>query len=62
MPNSDWRVVTGTRFVDDVGAERDRVVSAGFTLADDLADQAWGLTDFRLTDPDGYYWRFTSRA
>lgn len=26
-----------------------------------LADQPWGLRDFRLVDPDGYYVRVTSR-
>lgn len=26
-----------------------------------LADQPWGLRDFRLVDPDGYYLRITSR-
>ena len=26
------------------------------------ADQPWGLRDFRLTDPDGYYLRITTRA
>jgi hypothetical protein len=27
----------------------------------DLALQPWGLRDFRLVDPDGYYLRVTSR-
>ncbi|UFA51213.1 VOC family protein [Deinococcus radiophilus] len=26
-----------------------------------LKRQAWGLTDFRVTDPDGYYWRITEQ-
>lgn len=26
-----------------------------------LVQQPWGLTDFRVTDPDGYYWRVTGR-
>lgn len=47
--------------VDDVRAERDRVVAAGWPLAADLADRPWGLTDFRVTDPAGYYLRITSR-
>jgi uncharacterized glyoxalase superfamily protein PhnB len=47
--------------VDDVRAERDRVVAAGIPLLEDLVTREWGLTDFRLTDPDGFYWRFTSR-
>ncbi|UWU25929.1 VOC family protein (plasmid) [Rhizobium sp. CB3060] len=27
----------------------------------DLASRPWGLRDFRVTDPDGYYIRVTSR-
>lgn len=48
--------------VDDVDAERDRVVAAGWPLDDDLRDQSWGLRDFRILDPDGYYLRITNRA
>jgi predicted enzyme related to lactoylglutathione lyase len=47
--------------VDDVGAERDRVVAAGWPLEQDLQDRPWGLTDFRILDPAGYYLRVTSR-
>ena len=48
--------------VGDVAAERDRVVAAGWPLDDDLHDQVWGLRDFRVLDPDGYYLRITNRA
>ncbi|HMM95578.1 VOC family protein [Phycicoccus sp.] len=47
--------------VDDVRTTRDTIVGAGIELADDLTLRPWGLTDLRLTDPDGYYWRFTDR-
>lgn len=47
--------------VDDLRDVRDRVVGAGLELEADLQDQPWGLQDFRLSDPDGYYYRFTSR-
>ncbi|MCE1178811.1 MAG: VOC family protein [Micrococcales bacterium] len=47
--------------VDDVRAMRDRAVAAGVTLAEDLTERPWGLTDFRVGDPDGYYLRFTDR-
>ncbi len=47
--------------VDDVGAERDRVAAAGWPLEQDLQDRPWGLTDFRIIDPAGYYLRITSR-
>ncbi|MBY5540389.1 glyoxalase [Rhizobium leguminosarum] len=33
---------------------------SGWTVSD-LALQPWGLRDFRLIDPDGYYVRVTSR-
>ena len=48
--------------VDDVVAERDRVLAAGWPLDEDLQDRSWGLRDFRILDPDGYYLRITSRA
>jgi lactoylglutathione lyase len=40
--------------VDDLEAERDRIVAHGFKLDADIAKQEWGLTDFRVVDPDGY--------
>jgi lactoylglutathione lyase len=55
---------TGTEIVleaDDVTAERDRVVAQGWPLEADLQTRPWGLMDFRLFDPDGYYLRITSR-
>ena len=48
--------------VDDVAAERDRVVAAGWPLEEDLQDRPWNLKDFRILDPAGYYLRITSRA
>lgn len=48
--------------VDDVHALRDRVVDQGIDLTEDLRRQDWGLIDFRVTDPDGYYLRFTGRS
>lgn len=48
--------------VDDVVAERDRVTAAGWPLAEDLHDRLWGLKDFRILDPAGYYLRITDRA
>jgi lactoylglutathione lyase len=48
--------------VDDVGAERDRVIAAGWPLREDLQPRPWGLTDFRIVDPAGYYLRVTDRA
>jgi lactoylglutathione lyase len=48
--------------VDDVVGERDRVLAAGWPLEEDLRERPWGLTDFRILDPAGYYLRFTDRA
>jgi lactoylglutathione lyase len=48
--------------VDDVAGERDRVAAAGWPLDEDLQDRPWGLTDFRIVDPAGYYLRITNRA
>jgi lactoylglutathione lyase len=47
--------------VDDLTAERNAVVAAGYPLDVDLTARLWGLTDFRLLDPDGYYIRFTTK-
>jgi catechol 2,3-dioxygenase-like lactoylglutathione lyase family enzyme len=55
---------TGTELVletdDDLTAERNRIVAA-WPLEEDLTERPWGLTDFRLYDPDGYYLRVTTR-
>lgn len=47
--------------VDDVVGERDRVTAMGWPLEEDLQDRPWGLTDFRIIDPAGYYLRITNR-
>jgi lactoylglutathione lyase len=46
--------------VDDLQAERDRIVAHGCKLEDDIKMQEWSLEDFRLVDPDGYYIRITT--
>lgn len=47
--------------VDDVAAEYARVDAAGHPPVGELQQRPWGLTDFRLHDPDGYYLRVTGR-
>jgi len=47
--------------VDDVERERERVRGAGWPLDEELTARPWGLTDFRVVDPDGYYLRITDR-
>jgi lactoylglutathione lyase len=59
------RPPTGTELVlevDDLDAEYGRITATGYPLAEDLAEQSWGLRDFRLLDPSGYYWRLTNRG
>ena len=46
--------------VEDVHADFARVTATGWPVDEDLADQPWGLPDFRVVDPNGYYWRLTS--
>jgi len=48
--------------VDDVTAFRDRVQAASYPLEQDLQHRPWGLTDFRLHDPAGYYLRVTNKG
>jgi catechol 2,3-dioxygenase-like lactoylglutathione lyase family enzyme len=58
------RPATGVELVlevDDLEADYARVTAARWPLAEDLAARSWGLRDFRLLDPSGYYWRITSR-
>jgi lactoylglutathione lyase len=47
--------------VDDVAEAHRRVRMAGYPLEQDLTRRPWGLTDFRLYDPAGYYLRITGR-
>lgn len=47
--------------VEDVLALHERVGASGHPVLHALQRRPWGLTDFRITDPDGYYLRITSR-
>ena len=48
--------------VDYLHVERDRIRLAGWPIEEDITRRPWGLQDFRVLDPDGYYLRFTTRA
>lgn len=48
--------------VDDLTAELARVTASGWPILQSITRQEWGLDDFRLLDPDGYYLRLTTRA
>src|SRR5919112_4641222 len=45
--------------VDDLSAAAARVTAAGYPMSEPQQRRPWGLTDFRLSDPDGYYLRIT---
>jgi len=46
--------------VDDVEGWHARVGASGYPILESLQDRPWGLRDFRIADPDGYYLRITS--
>src|SRR6266700_331375 len=47
--------------VDDIQNEYEKVKESGYPITENLTKHEWGLTDFRLVDPDRYYLRITSR-
>jgi lactoylglutathione lyase len=47
--------------VENLDAFYERVVKSGYGIREELAKRPWGLRDFRLVDPDGYYLRITER-
>lgn len=48
--------------VEDIAAAHTRAVGSSLAEVSELVTQSWGLTDFRVVDPDGYYIRITSRS
>jgi lactoylglutathione lyase len=48
--------------VDDLSAAHRRVLDSGYPVFEPPQQRPWGLWDFRIVDPDGYYLRVTSRA
>jgi lactoylglutathione lyase len=48
--------------VSEIDAAYQHVLATGTVLASDLARRPWGLRDFRLLDPDGFYLRVTEAA
>lgn len=47
--------------VDDIEKLYNKVRSKGYPIETKLGKREWGLFDFRIVDPDGYYLRPTSR-
>lgn len=48
--------------VDDVNAAYAHADKSGHTILTPLGKRPWGLTDFRIADPDGYYLRISSAS
>jgi len=48
--------------VDDLDAYHARILVSEYEISEPLRERSWGLRDFRVFDPDGYYLRITSRA
>jgi len=64
-PSGGERVGLGVEIVleaADVHAAYERVVESEWPIAKPLGERPWGLTDFRVLDPDGRYVRVTSSA
>ncbi len=46
--------------VNDLDAYHARILASGYEISEPLRERPWGLRDFRVVDPDGYYLRITS--
>jgi predicted enzyme related to lactoylglutathione lyase len=61
--SADERLGIGVEIVlevADVDAVYRAVIDAGWPVHTPVEERPWGLRDFRLSDPDGYYIRVTS--
>ena len=47
--------------VEDIDQYFAKVTKSGYPILTPLKKRPWGMTDFRVTDPDGYYLRITSK-
>lgn len=47
---------------DAFDGEVTRVIESGWPWSEEPQRRSWGLTDFRILDPDGYYVRVTDRG
>ncbi len=46
--------------IDEVDEWHRRVLGCGYPIFELPQDRPWGLRDFRIVDPDGYYLRLTA--
>jgi catechol 2,3-dioxygenase-like lactoylglutathione lyase family enzyme len=61
-PASGERIGKGVEVVlvtEDVSDAYERVLASGWPISTPLTRQPWGMTDFRVLDPDGIYIRVT---
>ena len=61
-PRPDERIGKGVELVllvENLQEVYDHVVASGWPLSTPMTKQPWGMTDFRLVDPDGCYIRVT---
>jgi uncharacterized glyoxalase superfamily protein PhnB len=45
----------------DVERLYNHILKLNYPIETPLGQRDWGMTDFRLVDPDGYYWRVTTK-
>lgn len=46
--------------VSDIQYFYNQIQQAGITVQEPLTERPWDAKDFRILDPEGYYWRITS--
>ncbi len=62
-PAAGERIGKGVEVVlvtDSLREVYDHVRASGWPISTPLTDQPWGMTDFRIVDPDGIYIRVTA--
>ena len=62
-PGPDERIGKGVEivlFVTDLDEIYRHVLASGWPLSTPMTKQPWGMTDFRIVDPDGCYIRVTA--
>jgi catechol 2,3-dioxygenase-like lactoylglutathione lyase family enzyme len=62
-PAAGERIGKGVEVVlvaDNIRKAYDHVLASGWPISTPLTEQPWGITDFRIVDPDGIYVRVTA--
>src|SRR5699024_205708 len=61
--NSEQQIGLGVEIVlevEDIKSTYNKIVEKEYPIQTELTKRPWGLEDFRIIDPDGYYIRMTS--